>query len=420
MIQVRLTADQLCAGRVGQLVVELGNTGPGPCTNIVFKLDLPDEVVVLGGSVRVHESKLSEGASITRVLRVRPEAEGTWVARSSNFSYRDARGNAVRETDFHAEFAVWPRRAVAAPPEPQFGVELVSRELTCGEWDVLRGRITNTGVPVLVNLSVSVTGALQIYDRTAHQSLGTLPPGETAEFAMHVHPGSSGAEVPVQIRVNCTTDAGRASSREHIIPVRVHKSPPPAAPSDPIRILYLSSSPRDLQPLRVDAESRTIAETMRLGEGRDGFKLYQYGAVRTRDISQRLLEVRPHIVHFSGHSAADGTFQVENEVGRAMPVPVDGLAALFGEVTDTVRCVIVNACDSTPLAKALAEHIDYVIGMKESISDPAAIAFSLGFYQALVAGRPVEKAFNFATRHIQLQPYVGGENSTPELFRRAG
>jgi len=134
----------------------------------------------------------------------------------------------------------------------------------------------------------------------------------------------SGAEVPVHVRVDCTTDAGRTGSRQHIIPVRVHKSPPPAAASDPIRILYLSSSPSDQRQIRVNAELRTIVETMRLGDGRDGFQIFQHGATRTKDISHNLLQVRPHIVHFSGHSASDGTFQVENEAGRSAPLPVAG------------------------------------------------------------------------------------------------
>lgn len=72
-----------------------------------------------------------------------------------------------------------------------------------------------------------------------------------------------------------------------------------------------------------------------------------------------------------------------------------------GRFVPTIRragkvCVL-NACYSEAQAKAIARHIDYVIGMQQAIGDTAAIAFSAGFYQALGDGRNIEEAYKMGS-----------------------
>jgi len=93
----------------------------------------------------------------------------------------------------------------------------------------------------------------------------------------------------------------------------------------------------------------------------------------------------------------------ENKVGKTHPIEPDALAALFEQFSDQVNCVVLNACYSETQANAIANHIDYVIGMNEAINDKAAIAFSIGFYQALGAGRTIEEAYKLGCVQIRLQ-----------------
>ena len=67
-------------------------------------------------------------------------------------------------------------------------------------------------------------------------------------------------------------------------------------------------------------------------------------------------------------------------------------------------------------AKAIAEHINYVIGMNNAIGDKAAIAFALGFYGALGAGCTIEKAYKFGCVQIGLQGFP--EHETPILIMK--
>ncbi len=77
------------------------------------------------------------------------------------------------------------------------------------------------------------------------------------------------------------------------------------------------------------------------------------------------------------------------------PKLVDGaaLAGLFALFAEDIRCVVLNGCYSEVQARAIAQHIPYVIGMNNAIGDKAAIAFAVGFYDALEAGREVDFAF---------------------------
>ncbi|MEV0675520.1 CHAT domain-containing protein [Actinosynnema sp. NPDC050436] len=418
MIEVAVAPDRVAAGEPVELTVRLTNADSGPCTHVVLKLELPRQVALLSGTSRIEVARLGAGESVERVLRVRPDEEGRWVVRSGNFSYRDRWGDSRRVVDFRTGIEVTPRQAARVVPEPEFTVTLVDRVLPDGRWSLLRGRVANTGVPVLVGLAVGISGPFDVDAGGARQLLGSLAPGDTAEFTAHVRPTGSGTHVPVRIDVDCRTDAGLTRSARHTVDLHVRSADerPGRAPTDRTRILYLSANPSDTHRLRLAAESRAIQEQLRFGVDRDHYAFHERSAVRTRDITQALLDVRPRIVHFSGHAEPDGRLYVENEVGASRLVSVDGLASLFEQVSDTVECVIVNACDTVALAEAVARHVDHVIGMRQPIGDDAAIAFSVGFYQALAAGEPVPKAFGMACVQIRLDDGTHAEHGTPLLL----
>jgi len=92
------------------------------------------------------------------------------------------------------------------------------------------------------------------------------------------------------------------------------------------------------------------------------------------------------------------------------------LAALFKQFDGQVQCVILNACYSEGQADAIIQHVDYVIGMNHAVSDGAAIAFSIGFYQAVGAGRTFEETFELGCVQIRLHGIP--EHLTPVLLKR--
>lgn len=181
-------------------------------------------------------------------------------------------------------------------------------------------------------------------------------------------------------------------------------------------ILFLAADPTNASRLRLGAELREIQEKLQLSRLREQFALQQRLSLRPADISQALLDVQPNIVHFSGHGAPTGELYFENQIGEMKLVSPDALSALFEQFSDKVDVVILNACYSETQANAIAEHINYVIGMNRDINDEAAIAFSVGFYQALGAGRTVDEAYKLGLVQIRLQGM--SEHQTPVLIKK--
>jgi hypothetical protein len=182
------------------------------------------------------------------------------------------------------------------------------------------------------------------------------------------------------------------------------------------RILFLASDPTNTSRLRLGEEFREISEQLMLALGRDYFDLLlPQLSLRPKDIARVLLNTKPHIVHFSGHGDSEGALCFEDNNGQVYLVQPEALAALFEQLADQVQCVVLNACYSEIQARAISKHIGYVIGMNKAVSDRAAIAFSLGFYQALGAGRSIDEAFRFGC--VQMQLHGLPEHLTPVLIK---
>lgn len=181
-----------------------------------------------------------------------------------------------------------------------------------------------------------------------------------------------------------------------------------------IKILFLASNPRDTERLRLDEEMRLIDQALLMAEFRDAFAIQQQWAVRTRELSQHFLRYNPDIVHFSGHGSKISKIILQDESGNSQTVPPEALSQLFSLFKEKIRCVILNACYSEEQARAIAEHIDCVIGMSRAIEDTAAVTFASAFYRALGHGRNVEDAFQFGCVEIGLQRLSGPD--IPQLL----
>ncbi|MGB8699999.1 MAG: TIR domain-containing protein [Thermosynechococcaceae cyanobacterium] len=181
-------------------------------------------------------------------------------------------------------------------------------------------------------------------------------------------------------------------------------------------ILFLAANPTDTQPLRLDQELRDIGEGLQRSQQRDQFQLQQRMAARPRDIQRAMLDLNPQMIHFSGHGAGNEGLAFEDESGKTQFVSGEALADLFSLFADQLRCVVLNGCYTEVQAKAIAQHIPYVIGMNKAIGDKAAIAFAVGFYDALGAGRDVEFAFKLGCAAIRLEGIA--EHLTPVLLKK--
>lgn len=160
-------------------------------------------------------------------------------------------------------------------------------------------------------------------------------------------------------------------------------------------ILVLASNPKESSRLRLGEEIREIQAGLERSSYRDQFRIEQRWAVRPRDIKRALLDCEPQIVHFSGHGvgARSEGLLLEDASGYAKLVSTEAISGLFSLFSESIECVLLSACYSATQADAIAQHIPYVIGVKEAFGYRAAIEFTIGFYDALSAGESIEFAY---------------------------
>lgn len=171
------------------------------------------------------------------------------------------------------------------------------------------------------------------------------------------------------------------------------------------RILVLSANPQNAAQLRLAEEVREIDEGLKRSHHREQFEMISKGSVRLQDFYRYMLEVKPHIVHFSGHGGGEHGLVLEDDSGKAQFLQTEQLTAMFKLFASKgLECVVLNACYSQVQAQAMNQFIPYVIGMNQAIGDRAAITFAVAFYDTLGAGETFDFAFELAkTQLIGLQ-----------------
>jgi CheY-like chemotaxis protein len=184
-------------------------------------------------------------------------------------------------------------------------------------------------------------------------------------------------------------------------------------------ILFLSANPAQSDPSDLINECNRINQKIRASAGRELLKLEQRHDISIKWLIEELLNYKPKILHFSGHGSEKSALLFKNEnTGQIEEVPPSALVKLFKVLGKEINLVFLNACYSEKQARAIAEHVDCVIGMSDAISDIAAIEFGSTFYSSLGFGRSVEDAFDLAL--VQLELLSIPENTTPKLIVKEG
>ena len=196
------------------------------------------------------------------------------------------------------------------------------------------------------------------------------------------------------------------------------------------RILFLAANPDGTSRLRLDREARAIEDALQAApQGCRRFELLQGWAASSLDIQQDLFRHRPQLIHYCGHGGVSGDLVLEAQRFRDLarqegapaaageggaPPSIAALVRLLAHPASGARCVVLNACHSASLARAVAERVDCAIGMAAAVPDDGAVAFAWGFYHALAQGESVAAAFDLASAQLELTGL--SQQQCPRLF----
>lgn len=202
-----------------------------------------------------------------------------------------------------------------------------------------------------------------------------------------------------------------------------------------LRVLYLTSNPVTTErtttspdgtvvhegtTLRTEAEVRLVQQSLRSSKYRDLVETHLRPAASHQDLMDGINDIRPHIVHFSGHGGPGGILMDNGSVGRPEGVELDFelLGRTLAATSEPPSLVVLNACETLDGAEVLLEAVSMVIAMSETISDMAAAVFASQFYAALASAQPVGVAIEQA--RIKMNAAALDESEAPECVYREG
>lgn len=183
-----------------------------------------------------------------------------------------------------------------------------------------------------------------------------------------------------------------------------------------VKVLIVSASPKDRDPLGVDVEIREIRQAVKAAHFRDNFQIEVETAMLADEFANCLRDHAPQILHFSGYHSDPGGIMLMDGNNHSKPVPKEALLHVLGGQAG-VRMVVLNTCYSLAGADALRRKIDFAIGVEDVFYDDASILFAKCFYGALANGHSVQSACDQATT-----PLIGNwpKKNIPQLRTRKG
>jgi hypothetical protein len=206
-------------------------------------------------------------------------------------------------------------------------------------------------------------------------------------------------------------------------------------------ILFLAANPRGTSQLALDREAHAIHLELKRSGHRDRFDFVTRWATEPLDLLRELTELKPTMVHFSGHGGGRGSeapgptgardvvasaplhaeppgLYFQDATGGAQVVSSDAIAQTFGAAGASVQLVVLNACYTASTAEALLAHIDCVVGMSGAVHDDAARSFAIGFYNALGGHESVAAAYEHGKAAVYLDGLPHADQ--PQLLVREG
>lgn len=203
----------------------------------------------------------------------------------------------------------------------------------------------------------------------------------------------------------------RLAATERTVASVLREIPEPR--QEKLRVLVLTSSGEG--DLRVGRETRQIRSAVQAAVLRDYIEFDLRPAATPQDLLSGIAEFRPHVVHFSGHSAE--TFVVfeadVDEPNSGVAIPADVFARAIAAVDTPPSLVVFNSCSSASQADALVEGVvPFAIGMSDSVEDGDAIRYSARFYGAVANGQSIAGAHELARTDLAMGGTAGADIPT--------
>lgn len=169
-------------------------------------------------------------------------------------------------------------------------------------------------------------------------------------------------------------------------------------------VLFVGSNPSDGGGLAFERDITALQKRVVNSTGLDISFIF-LPSCPLEDLPQHLSEIRPAVVHFAAHGENE-TLALSDQKGDRRNVTATMIRA-FVDPEQPPSLVYLSACDSAPIARKLAEQGLNAIGTTQAITNAAARAATVCFYDRLARG------FSLAQAHESARAMLSAMNSKP-------
>ena len=152
-----------------------------------------------------------------------------------------------------------------------------------------------------------------------------------------------------------------------------------------VKVLFVSSNPKSESGLNLEAELTELDAILASSVGEPCLLVVRAG-LPIEKLASTIQKERPDVLHITAHGE-DTSLSMQNASGDAVALQANNLIDLIGDEMPSL--IYLNACNSDKIALALTEHVGIAIGSDAPISNRAARAAAVVFYQRLVVGKSV-------------------------------
>lgn len=166
-------------------------------------------------------------------------------------------------------------------------------------------------------------------------------------------------------------------------------------------LLYVGSNPEGSDTLALDREITEIQRKVeRAASAGSSNQIRFFPALAVEELATEIFALKPNVLHISAHGDKQSL-----QLSNANKAPVLLKPAVLRALLDTdspPSIVYLNACNSIEVAKGLADLIPFAIGTTAPVSNLAARASAVRFYEMLMTGHSLERAFNSSQALLEL------------------
>ena len=181
-----------------------------------------------------------------------------------------------------------------------------------------------------------------------------------------------------------------------------------------MKVLFIASNPSDSNTLSLEREITELQQQFSEAAGEPVSFRFSPG-LYAEDLPAEISRFKPDILHISAHGDQE-KLSLSNASGDRVALTPEALVA-FMPLDQKPRLVYLNACDSQDIAAKLALSVPLAIGSTAPITNRAARAGARTFYERLLAGAPVQDAFNVAKNMVET---LQNRQASAVLYARPG